>query len=66
VTRSADTGNVDVHYGYGPERGQYSGYITVNASSNGQLFFWSFESRSNPLTDPVILWMTGGPGYAPC
>eukprot|EP00960_Hanusia_phi_P026750 746431-Hanusia_phi.AAC.5 len=25
-------------------------------------FFWFFESRSSPATDPVILWMTGGPG----
>ena len=25
-------------------------------------FFWFFESRSKPATDPVILWMTGGPG----
>ncbi len=26
------------------------------------LFYWFFESRSSPSTDPVILWMTGGPG----
>lgn len=27
-----------------------------------QYFYWMFESRSEPSTDPFILWMTGGPG----
>jgi len=26
------------------------------------LFYWMFESQNNPTTDPVVLWMTGGPG----
>jgi len=25
-------------------------------------FYWFFESRSAPKSDPVVLWMTGGPG----
>ncbi|CAN6675059.1 vacuolar serine-type carboxypeptidase Atg42p [Trichomonascus vanleenenianus] len=28
------------------------------------MFFWFFESRSNPKDDPLILWMSGGPGCA--
>jgi len=41
---------------------QFFGYITVNASEDGQLFYWGFPSTGDPTTDPVILWMTGGPG----
>lgn len=42
---------------------QYSGYYQLNTGNkNKNYFYWFFESRSNPSTDPVVLWMTGGPG----
>jgi serine carboxypeptidase-like clade 4 len=41
---------------------QHYGYINVNAEYNANLFYWMFESQSKPSTDPVVLWMTGGPG----
>lgn len=41
---------------------QMSGYFDIQSSTNKHYFYWAFESRGNPLTDPVILWMTGGPG----
>jgi carboxypeptidase C (cathepsin A) len=40
---------------------QIAGYLHLGAT-NKHYFFWFFESRSKPATDPVTLWMTGGPG----
>jgi carboxypeptidase C (cathepsin A) len=40
---------------------QSAGYFTVTTATKNY-FYWFFESRGSPSTDPVILWMTGGPG----
>eukprot|EP00475_Leptophrys_vorax_P039790 TRINITY_DN724_c0_g1_i1.p1 TRINITY_DN724_c0_g1~~TRINITY_DN724_c0_g1_i1.p1 ORF type:complete len:440 (+),score=121.76 TRINITY_DN724_c0_g1_i1:226-1545(+) len=51
--------------GWGSENvTQHSGYITVNThvDNGGHIFYWMFESRNDPANDPVVLWMTGGPG----
>lgn len=40
---------------------QYSGYLDDDAEDK-HLFYWMFESRNKPKTDPVILWLNGGPG----
>ncbi|KIJ22427.1 hypothetical protein M422DRAFT_91836, partial [Sphaerobolus stellatus SS14] len=37
----------------------YTGYIDIEAR---HLFFWFFESRKDPQTDDVMLWINGGPG----
>ncbi|KAF7314566.1 Serine carboxypeptidase [Mycena kentingensis (nom. inval.)] len=39
---------------------QYSGYLDINEDRH--LFFWFFESRSNPASDPLVMWLSGGPG----
>eukprot|EP00698_Gefionella_okellyi_P009143 TRINITY_DN22_c0_g1_i1.p1 TRINITY_DN22_c0_g1~~TRINITY_DN22_c0_g1_i1.p1 ORF type:complete len:430 (+),score=98.25 TRINITY_DN22_c0_g1_i1:62-1351(+) len=51
--------------GIGPDHAtQHYGYITVNGTyhNGAHLFYWLFESRNNPATDPLVLWLTGGPG----
>lgn len=40
----------------------YSGYLTVNATTGRQLHYVFMESQSNPVEDPVVLWLNGGPG----
>jgi len=39
-----------------------SGYFSVSDTLNKNYFFWFFESRANPKTDPLVIWLTGGPG----
>jgi serine carboxypeptidase-like clade 4 len=41
---------------------QHYGYINVNKTMNANMFYWMFESQGTPSKDPVVLWMTGGPG----
>eukprot|EP00775_Hariotina_reticulata_P001910 gene1910-2243_t len=40
----------------------YGGYITVDQKSNRNLYYYLVESEGNPATDPVVLWLNGGPG----
>ena len=47
--------------GVDPGAKQYSGYLDDEAGDK-HLFYWFFESRNNPETDPVVLWLNGGPG----
>jgi len=41
---------------------QEAGYFEIDTTTNKNYFYWYFESRSSPSTDPVAIWMTGGPG----
>ena len=41
---------------------QYAGYVMLNKTSNKKLFYWFVESQRDPASDPLILWMNGGPG----
>jgi len=41
----------------------YSGYFNVKSGVDKNYFYWFFESRSETqATDPLIVWLTGGPG----
>ncbi|XP_074603288.1 putative serine carboxypeptidase CPVL [Brevipalpus obovatus] len=45
-----------------PDITSYAGYLTVNQTTNANLFFWFFPSE-NPKA-PVAVWLQGGPGAA--
>lgn len=37
-------------------------YIGVDEGENVELFYYFVKSGTNPQKDPLILWLTGGPG----
>jgi cathepsin A (carboxypeptidase C) len=39
-----------------------SGYFSVSETFNKNYFYWFFESRATPSSDPLVIWLTGGPG----
>ncbi len=45
-----------------PSFAMYSGYVTVDASHGRALYYFFAESQGNPSTDPVLVWLQGGPG----
>ncbi|CAL5207743.1 unnamed protein product [Lathyrus oleraceus] len=41
--------------------GHYAGYYPIQHSHAARMFYFFFESR-NRKEDPVVIWLTGGPG----
>lgn len=39
-----------------------AGHIKLTNKEDDHYFYWFFESRTSPETDPLVLWLTGGPG----
>ncbi|XP_062176796.1 serine carboxypeptidase-like 18 [Alnus glutinosa] len=39
-----------------------TGYVAVGETDDLQLFYYFIESQRNPVKDPLVLWLTGGPG----
>ena len=37
-------------------------YIGVGDSNQSQLFYYFVESQRSPTEDPLMIWLTGGPG----
>jgi len=61
VTSSSDT-NPKLRNLCDGDVNQEAGYYRIEGSRNLNMFYWFFESRDSPKEDPIILWMTGGPG----
>jgi len=43
-----------------PDFDMYSGYLDV--TSTKKLHYWFVESQNDPSSDPVVVWLNGGPG----
>ncbi|KAM6928397.1 lysosomal protective protein [Xenentodon cancila] len=43
-----------------PSFRQFSGYL--NVADGKHLHYWFVESQNDPASDPVVLWLNGGPG----
>ncbi|KAF1775287.1 Serine carboxypeptidase [Phytophthora cactorum] len=41
---------------------QDAGYIDLPNRVDSHYFYWYFESRNEPSTDPLLVWLPGGPG----
>ncbi|GJN06777.1 hypothetical protein PR202_ga24534 [Eleusine coracana subsp. coracana] len=39
-----------------------TGYIEVDEGNGVHLFYYFVESERDPTSDPVVLWLQGGPG----
>ena len=68
-----ETGNSKANPGPFVNETWYSGTVVVNnhdptddgfMAKPDDLFYWWFESRGDPKNDPIVLWLTGGPGCA--
>lgn len=40
----------------------YGGYVTVDKKRGRHLYYYFVTSEGSPGTDPVVLWLNGGPG----
>lgn len=45
---------------FGDEK-QESGLLNLDDKGD-DMFYWLFQSRNDPANDPLVLWLTGGPG----
>ena len=42
----------------------YSGYFGDPDSNGKEIHYIFYTSQNNPIIDPLVLWLNGGPGYS--
>ncbi|XP_057955749.1 serine carboxypeptidase 1-like [Malania oleifera] len=47
---------------HGVDFRQFSGYVKVDPEAGKELFYYFVESPKNSSTNPLVLWLNGGPG----
>ena len=63
VTADVPADLIDTIPGYGKApSAQYSGFLPVDDAKTLFLHYWLVTSSNNPTTDPLVVWMNGGPG----
>lgn len=40
----------------------HAGYINSDVQGKDHVFFWLFASKTSPGQDPLVIWLSGGPG----
>ena len=50
--------NLEPNYKYP----SYTGYLTVNKTTESNIFFWFFPAQSGDANAPFLVWLQGGPG----
>ncbi|KAL0591790.1 hypothetical protein ABG067_000933 [Albugo candida] len=41
-----------------------TGYIKIPTKNEDYYFYWYSESQNDPKSDPLVLWLSGGPGFS--
>ena len=60
---AANSNSDDTKGIFGTDEQWKTGFVTID-SHKDDIFYWFYESRNDATKDPLVLWLTGGPGCA--